>query len=261
MILLSDPRVLALPVRDCGEPLTEITATPGVLLDPRERDAAGAYGRARTGVLNRLQQAARALPCGIRFLVIEGHRTAHEQQRRFDRYEDRLRSEGVTDRAELRRRTSTFASPIEVAPHCAGAALDITLADTDGRELAMGGAVNAHRSGDTASCPLDAPGLPEDARHHRALLVRAMTSAGFVSYPSEWWHWSHGDRYGIPPVPERLRRPVNQSLEPLTRRTADHPGRSAFPRRAGGPALHRPQEPRPAHRSGIRSPASRPGVP
>jgi len=22
-----------------------------------------------------------------------------------------------------------------------------------------------------------------------------MTVAGFVNYPTEWWHWSYGDRY------------------------------------------------------------------
>ena len=22
-----------------------------------------------------------------------------------------------------------------------------------------------------------------------------MTGAGFVNYPTEWWHWSYGDRY------------------------------------------------------------------
>ena len=22
-----------------------------------------------------------------------------------------------------------------------------------------------------------------------------MTATGFVNYPSEWWHWSYGDRY------------------------------------------------------------------
>jgi len=22
-----------------------------------------------------------------------------------------------------------------------------------------------------------------------------MAAAGFVNYPSEWWHWSYGDRY------------------------------------------------------------------
>ncbi|MFC5148992.1 M15 family metallopeptidase [Streptomyces aureoversilis] len=195
MILLSDPRVLAVSVQDNGEPLAEITTVPEVLMDHRERDAAGAYGRARTGVLNRLRLAARALPSGVQFLVIEGHRPADEQQRRFAYYEDRLRCEGITEPAELRRRTSAFVSPVEVAPHCAGAALDITLADADGRELDMGGAVNAHRTGGTASCPLDAPGLSPHARRNRALLAQVLAGAGFVSYPSEWWHWSYGDRY------------------------------------------------------------------
>ena len=29
----------------------------------------------------------------------------------------------------------------------------------------------------------------------RRELVRALTSAGLVNYPTEWWHWSYGDRY------------------------------------------------------------------
>ncbi|WP_326954540.1 M15 family metallopeptidase [Amycolatopsis sp. NBC_01286] len=27
------------------------------------------------------------------------------------------------------------------------------------------------------------------------LLIGAMSAGGFVNYPSEWWHWSYGDRY------------------------------------------------------------------
>jgi D-alanyl-D-alanine dipeptidase len=26
-------------------------------------------------------------------------------------------------------------------------------------------------------------------------LIDAMRAAGFVNYPTEWWHWSYGDRY------------------------------------------------------------------
>ncbi|MFD3933175.1 M15 family metallopeptidase [Streptomyces sp. NPDC058614] len=86
-------------------------------------------------------------------------------------------------------------SPVEAAPRCAGVALDLTLVDADGVELGMGGAVNGRRCGDEKSCPLDAPGLSAQARHNRDLLVRAMRAAGFVNYPTEWWHWSYGDRY------------------------------------------------------------------
>ncbi|MET7290288.1 M15 family metallopeptidase [Streptomyces sp. NPDC005573] len=195
MILLSDPQVMDVPVRDCGEPLAEVASFRGIALDPRERDEAGAYGRARTGVLVRLRSAAGTLPDGIGFLVVEGHRSSDEQARRFARYEDGLRRSGVTGPVELRRRAASFVSPVEVAPHCAGAALDLTLVGADGVELDMGGAVNGHRTGDERFCPLDAPGLSERARHHRGLLARAMSGAGFVNYPTEWWHWSYGDRY------------------------------------------------------------------
>jgi D-alanyl-D-alanine dipeptidase len=195
MILLSDLRVINVPVQDCGEPLAEIASAPEIALDPRERDEAGAYGRVRTGVLERLRSASGTLPDGVRFLVVEGHRSSTEQARRFALHQDRLRRSGITGPAELRRRASAFVSPVEVAPHCAGAALDLTLVDADGVELAMGGAVNGHRTGDEKHCPLNAPGLSARARRNRDLLARAMGRAGFINYPTEWWHWSYGDRY------------------------------------------------------------------
>ncbi|GAB3977862.1 hypothetical protein GCM10029978_068930 [Actinoallomurus acanthiterrae] len=33
------------------------------------------------------------------------------------------------------------------------------------------------------------------ARANRDLLADVMTAVGFVNYPTEWWHWSFGDRY------------------------------------------------------------------
>ncbi|MGW5781310.1 M15 family metallopeptidase [Streptomyces sp. NPDC003863] len=195
MILLSDPQVGNVPVQDCGEPLAEIASVPAIALDSRERDEDGAYGRVRIGVLERLSSASEKLPDGVRFLVIEGHRSSTEQARRFALYEDRIRRSGITDPADLRRRASAFVSPVEVAPHCAGAALDLTLIDADGVELDMGGAVNGHRTGDEKYCPLNAPGLSDRARRNRDLLARTMGDAGFTNYPTEWWHWSYGDRY------------------------------------------------------------------
>ncbi|MCO5971620.1 M15 family metallopeptidase [Actinoallomurus soli] len=194
MILLSDPRVLRVPVVECGEPLAEVGTVPRLLLDPRERDAEGAYGRVRMGVLHRLRSAAADLPGGVRLLIIEGHRATGEQARRFSLYEERLRSQGISDPVELRRQASAFVSPVDVAPHCAGAAVDLTLVGVDGRELDMGGPVNGHRSGQEHTCPINAPVSPA-ARTNRDLLADTMTAAGFVNYPTEWWHWSFGDRY------------------------------------------------------------------
>jgi hypothetical protein len=73
LILLSDPRVHRVRVVDCGEPLAEVDVVPRLRLDPRERDAEGAYGRVRVGVLDRLSFAAASIPDGVEPLIIEGH--------------------------------------------------------------------------------------------------------------------------------------------------------------------------------------------
>ena len=39
------------------------------------------------------------------------------------------------------------------------------------------------------------PHLDAQARAHRAVLRTALEGAGLVNYPTEWWHWSFGDRY------------------------------------------------------------------
>ncbi len=41
----------------------------------------------------------------------------------------------------------------------------------------------------------DAAIISTDARANRGLLATALTAAGLVNYPTEWWHWSYGDRY------------------------------------------------------------------
>ena len=57
-------------------------------------------------------------------------------------------------------------------------------------------------------CPIDAtpeesggrcytahPDVTGEALLLRRALVDALAGAGLVNYPTEWWHWSYGDRY------------------------------------------------------------------
>jgi D-alanyl-D-alanine dipeptidase len=86
--------------------------------------------------------------------------------------------------------------PATPPPHSTGAAVDLTLADGDGRPLAMGGAIDAigpisepdHYAGATQGS--DAAGWHD----RRVLLASVMTAAGFAQHPHEWWHFSHGDQ-------------------------------------------------------------------
>lgn len=77
-------------------------------------------------------------------------------------------------------------SPPEVAPHSAGAAVDLTLADDDGHELDMGTRMNATPEESAGACYTQAGNINADARSHRDILSTALTAAGLVNYPTEW---------------------------------------------------------------------------
>ena len=74
--------------------------------------------------------------------------------------------------------------------HQSGAAIDISLANDKGEEYDMGGFVR--QFDDTAE--FDSLNLSKKAQENRLILKKTLESVGFVNYPSEWWHYSFGDR-------------------------------------------------------------------
>ncbi|MFF2653669.1 M15 family metallopeptidase [Streptomyces sp. NPDC058045] len=197
IVLMSDPRVAAVPVAECGERLVDVRRDGLLLVDQRKRqDSAGAFVHLREGVLTRLHQAQARLPGGLRLLFVEGYRTPSLQRHYFDRYAARLRDEHPAwSEGRIRTATSRFVSPPEIAPHTAGAAVDLTLADAEGRELDLGTPLNATPEESAGACYTRAGNISPRARAHRHLLHTALTATGLTNYPTEWWHWSHGDRY------------------------------------------------------------------
>ncbi|WP_406044560.1 M15 family metallopeptidase [Micromonospora sp. NBC_00898] len=196
MILLSDPRVAAVPSADDGDPLVDLREEPELRLDGRAADPAGAYARLRRGVADRLLAAQRALPPGVRLLVIEGYRPYQAQLGIFTGYRDELRRRHPDwPPARLHRETSKFVAPVEVAPHSTGGAVDLTLCTDDGVELDLGTVVDATPEDSADACFTAADAIATTARRHRRILVAALTGVGLVNYPTEWWHWSYGDRY------------------------------------------------------------------
>ncbi len=196
MILLCDPRVAAVPGVDDGEPLVDLRDLPELRLDGRAADPAGTYARLRRGVADRLVAAQRALPDGLRLLVIEGYRPYQAQLDIFTGYRDELRRNHLDwSPQRVYEETTKFVSPVEVAPHSTGGAVDLTLCTADGVELDMGTAVDATPEASANACFTAASSISPAARRHRQIMVAALTGAGLVNYPTEWWHWSYGDRY------------------------------------------------------------------
>jgi zinc D-Ala-D-Ala dipeptidase len=180
-ILLADPVVHAVRVRDNGDPLIPLPFAPDVLV--------------RAGLASRLVDARAALPGGVDLRVIEGHRSVADQRAIIEEYSRELRVlHPAADEIELTRLYSRFVAPVAVAPHVAGAAVDLTLVDDAGDELWMGTPVDATPEQSAGACWFDADVDPT-ARHNRTVLAGVLTAAGLVNYPTEWWHWSYGDRY------------------------------------------------------------------
>ena len=203
VILLSDPRVSAVPVRDAGVPFVRLGEEFGT-----------ARAWVRADLAERLGWAREALPDGLSLRVVEGHRDLARQVQIIDAYEDELRAAdpAVTD-ADLKQLTSRFVAPVEVAPHVAGAAVDLTLAGPGG-DLDMGTPIDATPEESAGACYFAAGNVGAAARANRMLLARVLGGAGLVNYPTEWWHWSYGDRYWalMTGAPAALHGPVGERV-------------------------------------------------
>lgn len=184
-ILLSDPRVADVPVRETNEPL--------VVLDARFGPARSLV---RAGLAARLETALDLLPMGVGLLVVEGLRSRTDQEAIVARYAGELQAmDPDLDPETLTTLTSRFVAPVEVAPHVAGAAVDLTLVDACGDPLDLGTPIDATPEQSQGRCFTAASDISADARAHRDLMARVLGGVGLVNYPTEWWHWSYGDRY------------------------------------------------------------------
>jgi zinc D-Ala-D-Ala dipeptidase len=195
-VSLSAPGVATLPIQECGEPLVDLRDTEAIRLDARLADERGAFAHVRLSVADRLTAAQCELPRGLRLLIVEGYRPQSLQEEYFTSSMCRIaRANPNWPRHRVYTEAATYVAPPDVAPHVTGGAVDLTLCTVDGVEVAMGTELNATPPEHGTECFTASPQIDAEARHNRALLIDAMTAAGFVNYPSEWWHWSYGDRY------------------------------------------------------------------
>lgn len=192
VVLISDATVTSIDVRERGDALVDTTtALPwsGPSDDPVSRWV-------RAPLLARLQDAAAALPADLRLTLNEGYRRPGVQRGYFEQYAARLRLlEPGADETDIHRLASRYIAPPEAAPHTAGAAADVVLTSPEGDVLDLGCPIDANPEESSGRCYTAHPDVTGNALLLRRTLVDALTAAGLVNYPTEWWHWSFGDRY------------------------------------------------------------------
>lgn len=193
-MLISDPRVAAIPVEERNDPLVDCR---GILrVDERRCDEAGNWAHLRSAVVERLVRAQDLLPHGWQWLLVEGHRPPALQQNIFNGYAETLRRlHPDASEDEIRTAATRWVAPLETAGHVAGAAIDLMLCTEHGAEIDMGSPEAATPEESGGACYTLAAGLPARAARNRAVMIKALTAVGMVNYPTEWWHWSYGDRY------------------------------------------------------------------
>ncbi len=196
-ILMDDPAVTSVPVLESSEPLVDLALNATLLFDDRLADPKGLYRMVRAGLAERLGRAASSLPAGVRLLIVEGYRPPELQLAYFDAYLAEMHQRYPRQsEEELHSLASRYvAPPGGLPPHCAGAAIDLTLADDNGIELEMGTQINESPEASDGRCYFASPDISRECRSNRALLSSVLGGAGLVNYPTEWWHWSYGDRY------------------------------------------------------------------
>ncbi|MCA8348347.1 M15 family metallopeptidase [Burkholderia cepacia] len=201
VISLSDTVVRSVALQESHEGFVDLaTFHDRIAVDLDRRDIESRsphFLKVRRSVAERLIAAAHALPAGLRLYVKEGYRPLALQRQYFTEHLAHLRRtlNPLPDEDTLIALTSHYVAPPEVAAHPTGAAVDLTLISTDGVELDMGCVLDATDQESSGACYTHNPFISRAAARHRQVLIAALTGAGFTNYPSEWWHWSFGDRY------------------------------------------------------------------
>ncbi len=84
--------------------------------------------------------------------------------------------------------------PQKGSVHNRGAAVDLTLVDAEGQELAMPTGFDDF----TEKAHLDYRDLSDKVLAHRELLLSSMVAQGFTPFITEWWHYNDADAASYP---------------------------------------------------------------
>jgi D-alanyl-D-alanine dipeptidase len=133
--------------------------------------------RATAEKLARVQAQVRALGFGLK--IFDGYRPLSVQRKMWEVYPH----------------PGYVADPKRGSRHNRGAAVDLTLVNSNGVEVLMPSPFDSF----TETAHRDSTNAPPEAIANRELLERVMVENGFEGLPTEWWHFDDRNwrRYGL----------------------------------------------------------------
>lgn len=205
MVLITDPKVLVIPVLDQQESWVDLRKEGGICIGPSpEIPNNQDYTILRKTVYEKLLSAQNLLPKGLYFCLYEGYRSLSLQNSLFQNRLAKIKAlhPDWTHKQQFIE-TTRLVSPLihlddshNIPPHSTGGAFDVYLVDEQGEALDMGiHPKDWMQDSDGALSQTDSKHISVEAQHNRAIMNQALEAMGFANYPSEYWHWSYGDRY------------------------------------------------------------------
>lgn len=205
IILIADPRILAVDVLDNKEPMIDLRKQNVITYGPSpEMPNNTDYTYIRKSVYEKLIQAQTLLPKGLQFCLYEGYRSLQLQKMLFEhryekikkQYPHWLANDIFTETTKLIAPVVNQDGSMNIPPHSTGGAVDLYLIDDAGQPIEMGIHPEDWMQDDDGFISLTASTLISiEAQQNRKIMSDVLSAVGFVNYPTEYWHWSYGDRY------------------------------------------------------------------
>jgi D-alanyl-D-alanine dipeptidase len=188
-----------IPVQDSGEPLVDL-GSYGFLLEPVYFNQGLSKEKGmflRKSVAEKLARVQRSLQV-YRLKVWDGFRSREVQDNLYQKYWNEFQSQHPEwDENRLRQEVGVFVTPAadpgRIPPHATGGAVDLTLADLDGRELDMGTPFD-YFGPEGAPYYFERNSQNETAKNNRKILREAMFAEDFCIDELEWWHFDYGSQ-------------------------------------------------------------------
>ena len=178
-------------ILESSEQLEDIKENENIIL---LKDHEFLIPKLRKNAVERLKLASGYLPLGHKLLVVTAFRPVGMQKRLWrNRLIQMAKAHPfmmMFQHRKWKKEVSKFTSPPGGSSHQYGGAVDVTVLDQNNNRLDMGTSLTDFGEKVKTHTNL----ISEEQKINRKILFDAMTKAGFVNYPNEWWHYSYGDR-------------------------------------------------------------------
>lgn len=203
--LISDPKILSIPIQESTEPWFDLRKQDSIVLGPSpEIPNNQDYTYLRKTVYEKLKLAQSKLPPGYHFCLYEGYRSLALQKILFETQFSNVKQRHPDwNEKDIFFETIKLVSPVvnldrtlNVPPHSTGAAIDVYLLNAQGEAIDMGIYPKDWMVDKDGRLSLTASTyISNEAKKNRQIMSEVLSAVGFVNYPTEYWHWSYGDRY------------------------------------------------------------------